>query len=194
MNQVYGTIMGDRVLVGTDGTGLPVVATDAPEAPDGYMAQYKWVSTGSSITQVWKIVPKSGTAVEAAVTLAQMQALKLDDADAVKVAALYPEWQVGVAKYEAGTRVTYNGVLYRCLQEHAPQADWTPDAASSLWAKVLPGQSGTAVGEWAQPSGAQDAYSKGDKVTHSGKTWESLADANVWEPGASGSESLWKEC
>ena len=28
---------------------------------------------------------------------------------------------------------------------------------------------------------------------HNGKTWESLVDNNVWEPGAVGTESLWKE-
>ena len=39
---------------------------------------------------------------------------------------------------------------------------------------------------WVQPTGAHDAYSKGDKVTHNGKRWTSTADANVWEPGVYG--------
>ena len=46
--------------------------------------------------------------------------------------------------------------------------------------------------EWEQP-GSTNGYSKGDKVTHNGKTWESLVDNNVWEPGVIGTESLWKE-
>ena len=192
MAQVYGTMMGDRVLVGTDGAGLPVVATDAPDAPEGYETRYKWVSTGTAITQVWEIAPKSGTAAEAVVALAQMQAAKLDDADALNVAALFPEWQVGAARYEAGERVTYNGTLYRCLQAHAPQLGWEPGVATSLWAEVLPGQPGTQVCEWKQPD-STNPYSKGDKVKHNGKTWESLVDSNVWEPGATGSERLWKE-
>ena len=37
----------------------------------------------------------------------------------------------------------------------------------------------------------KDVYKR--QVTHNGKTWESLADNNVWEPGAIGTESLWKE-
>ena len=32
----------------------------------------------------------------------------------------------------------------------------------------------------------------GDRVKHNGKTWESLVDNNVWEPGAQGTEALWK--
>ena len=38
-----------------------------------------------------------------------------------------------------------------------------------------------------------EVWKKGDKVTHKGKTWESLIDNNVWEPGVVGTESLWKE-
>jgi hypothetical protein len=33
----------------------------------------------------------------------------------------------------------------------------------------------------------------GDKVLYNNKTWESLIDNNVWEPGSIGTEGLWKE-
>ena len=39
---------------------------------------------------------------------------------------------------------------------------------------------------WKQPTGGHDAYKKGDKVAHKGKTWVSTVDANVWEPGVYG--------
>lgn len=39
---------------------------------------------------------------------------------------------------------------------------------------------------WRQPAGAHDAYPKGFSVTHNNKVWESLVNANVWEPGVSG--------
>ena len=42
-------------------------------------------------------------------------------------------------------------------------------------------------------SGAQDAYNTGDKVSHNDKHWVSKIDANVWEPGAVGTESFWEE-
>ncbi|GAB3042289.1 carbohydrate-binding protein [Sediminivirga luteola] len=40
--------------------------------------------------------------------------------------------------------------------------------------------------QWVQPAGAHDAYLAGDEVTHEGRRWVSMADANVWEPGVSG--------
>lgn len=87
--------------------------------------------------------------------------------------------------------VQYADVLYKCLTGHTSQESWAPDVSPSLWAKVLiPDPS--VISEWEQP-GSTNGYSKGDKVTHNGKTWESLADNNVWEPGAIGTESLWKE-
>lgn len=42
---------------------------------------------------------------------------------------------------------------------------------------------------WQAPTGAHDAYRQGATVTHNGKEWESLAPANVGQPGVSG----WRE-
>lgn len=123
-----------------------------------------------------------------AITLAKIQAKTVDDETAVLVPNLFDIWSDS-KHYEKDERVTYNGTLYKCLQAHDAQADWTPTDAPSLWAKVLPGQSGE-IGEWEQP-GSTNGYKTGDKVTHNGKTWESTADNNVWEPGAVGAP--WKE-
>ena len=50
--------------------------------------------------------------------------------------------------------------------------------------------SGTVEGEeWRQPTGSHDAYPKAWIVTHLDKTWESLVDGNVWEPGVAN----WRE-
>lgn len=123
-----------------------------------------------------------------ALALAKIQAVTLDDETAVLVPNLFDIWSDS-KHYEKDERVTYNGTLYKCLQAHDTQADWTPTDSPSLWAKVLPGQSGE-IGEWEQP-GSTNGYKTGDKVTHNGKTWESTADNNVWEPGAVGAP--WKE-
>lgn len=123
-----------------------------------------------------------------AITLAKIQAKTVDDETAVLVPNLFDIWSDS-KHYEKDERVTYNGTLYKCLQAHDAQATWTPTDAPSLWAKVLPGQSGE-IGEWEQP-GSTNGYKTGDKVTHNGKTWESTADNNVWEPGAVGAP--WKE-
>ena len=116
----------------------------------------------------------------------------LSDEQALTVKDLYADWNENGVGYITGDRVQYNGKLYKCLQGHTSQADWSPEAAPSLWAEILAGQEGTAIGEWVQPE-STNPYNKGDRVTHNGKTWESLVDGNVWEPGAQGSESLWKE-
>lgn len=114
----------------------------------------------------------------------------LTDEQALKVTAMYPMWDV-TKTYAVGDRVRYAGNLYRCLQPHTAQETWNPADAPSLWAKVLTDPSGTIL-PWEQP-GSTNPYMKGDKVTHNGKTWESLVDNNVWEPGATGTENLWKE-
>lgn len=116
--------------------------------------------------------------------LIESLAAGLDDAAALTGMELFPAWAAGNA-YAIDDRVRYNGALYKCVQAHTEQADWTPDAAPALFAKVLPGQEGTAIGEWKQPD-STNPYKKGDKVTHNGKTWESTADNNVWEPGVYG--------
>lgn len=114
----------------------------------------------------------------------------LTDEQALQVTAIFPMWDATKA-YVVGDRVQYAGNLYRCLQAHTAQEMWNPADAPSLWAKVLTDPSGEIL-PWVQPD-STNPYAKGDKVTHNGKTWESLVDNNVWEPGAVGTESLWKE-
>lgn len=114
----------------------------------------------------------------------------LTDEQALTVKNLYPEWDPDVT-YNVGDRRLYGGVLYKCLQPHKAQSDWNPDAAPSLWAKILTDPAGEIL-QWEQP-GSTNGYAQGDKVTHGGKTWESLVNNNVWEPGAPGTETVWKE-
>lgn len=109
----------------------------------------------------------------------------LTDEQALEAAAIYPAWD-GEAAYEKDDRVRYGERLYRCLQAHQAQADWTPTAAVSLWAKVLTSETGEAL-PWEQPE-STNPYMKGDRVTHGGKTWVSMVDNNVWEPGVYGWE------
>lgn len=112
--------------------------------------------------------------VDALVTL--REAVTNDIALAVPV--LYPAWRPGM-DYKSGKRVRYIGALYTVLKDHTSQADWAPDAAPSLFAKVLIPDP-EVIMEWEQPD------MQGDKVTHNGKTWISDIDGNVWEPGVYG--------
>ena len=112
-------------------------------------------------------------------------AAALTDDEALKAAALYPAWSAQDT-YDAGERVRFDGTLYKCLQPHAAQPDWTPTAAPSLWAKVLVSDTGEPL-PWERPD-STNPYMQGDKVTHGGKTWVSTIDNNVWEPGVYGWE------
>ena len=107
-------------------------------------------------------------------------AVTLTDSEAFDVCELFPMWKVGTA-YQTGDRVQYDGKLYKCLQGHTSQADWTPDVAVSLWVEVA--DPAIEFPEWVQPTGAHDAYQTGDKVSHNEKHWISDIDNNVYEPG-----------
>ena len=68
----------------------------------------------------------------------------------------------------------------------------TYDVVSGLtWKYINPWDWGIAeeLDAWVQPTGAQDAYDVGAKVTHATKDWFSTTPANVWEPGVFG----WQE-
>ena len=40
------------------------------------------------------------------------------------------------------------------------------------------------IPDWVQPTGAHDAYQKGDKVRYNSAVYESLINGNVWSPDA----------
>ena len=103
---------------------------------------------------------------------------QLDDAAALDAMAIYPAWEIG-AEYAVNDRRRSGANLYKCVQAHISQADWTPDSVPALWVKV----SVEEWPEWVQPTGAHDAYNTGDKVTYNGKRYVSLIDANVYSPG-----------
>ena len=110
-----------------------------------------------------------------------------EDEQALKASALYPKWKVST-DYQKDKRVLYNNILYKVLADHTSQADWTPDTVPSLFAKVLIPDKNV-IPEWEQPE-STNPYSKGNKVTHNGKTWRSTIDGNVWEPGVYGWEEI----
>lgn len=114
-----------------------------------------------------------------------VQSLKTEDA--LEVPTLFPEWAAGVA-YTKDMKVRRSDVLYKVLQAHTSQADWTPEAAPSLFAKVLVSETGEAL-EWVQPD-STNPYMRGDKVLYNGKTWQSTIDNNMWAPGVYGWEEV----
>ena len=106
--------------------------------------------------------------------------ISLNDEDALNGVELFPQW--AIKAYAVGDRIRYNDILYKCVQAHTSQADWTPDVTPALWTRVSIDE----FPEWIQPTGAQDAYRIGDKVSHNEKHWVSDIDYNVYEPSVYG--------
>ena len=106
----------------------------------------------------------------------------VDDAVALSIQEFYDVWSVGIA-YEVGRYLLYKGVLYKVLQPHTSQETWTPDVASSVYAKVLIDPTGETIPEWEQPD-STNAYMTGDKVRFEGVVYESVIDNNIWSPTA----------
>lgn len=59
---------------------------------------------------------------------------QIDDTTATENVSQFASWAYPVA-YAVGNIRQYNGELFRCVQAHTSQADWTPDATASLWKK-----------------------------------------------------------
>lgn len=109
----------------------------------------------------------------------------LSDEDALEAIELYPAWKTGTA-YAVDERIRYGETLYRCVQAHTSQDNWTPDITPALWTVVSLDE----YPEWVQPTGAQDAYRTGDKVSHNDKHWVNTLDYNTYEPGVYGWDEI----
>jgi hypothetical protein len=107
-----------------------------------------------------------------------------DPADVPALFLLYREdaadelaWVAGEQVY-VGTRRSYQGELYECIQEHVTQSDWTPPETPALWRLV---EDEPEAGEWQ----AGVAYEFGDLVIYDGITYECRQGHTSqvgWEP------------
>ena len=77
----------------------------------------------------------------------QKGAQSLSDAEALQIKAIYPKWD-GAAAYEVEDKVLYGDLLYRCIQAHTAQVDWTPAVAASLWTVIDKAKLGYRMKAW----------------------------------------------
>ena len=105
---------------------------------------------------------------------------------ALEVPMLFKKWTAGEAVALNDIR-QYNGVLYKTIQTHTTQENWTPDATPALWKVVAPEG---VIPEWKQPLGVHDSYQVGDKVTYKGNTYECTSANNVYAPDVYGWKKL----
>lgn len=115
----------------------------------------------------------------------QKYAQTLSDEEAMEIATIYPKYEAGKA-YKEKEMFTYglNNVgdpqLYRVVQAHTSQEDWKPDITPTLYTPIGLDEEGYPI--WAQPTGAHDAYNKGDIVDRNGTLYISTIDGNVYAP------------
>lgn len=215
MEYIFGTVTRNEKMVenlkviGTSHTELRDFQQLIREYPDSIITdnfrvveKYREADSADGRTYDWYIIDNHNRYVDkytpaaesiqqagsvaaiAFVTLSETGAI--DDVTAGEHMKMFAEWEPEIT-YAPGSIRRYGEQLYRCMQAHTSQADWKPDKAVSLWARIAdPAEEWP---EWSQPIGANDAYQIGDKVTHNEKRWTSSIDGNVWEPGVYG----WKE-
>ena len=115
----------------------------------------------------------------------EQSATSLNDEDALSAIELYPIWKADTA-YAADLRLRYEDKLYRVVQAHTSQSDWTPDKTPALYTEVaMPG----VIPVWKQPTGVQDSYMTGDKVHYPGENdpvYVCTIDYNVYAPDVYG--------
>lgn len=85
--------------------------------------------------------------------------LTADDNTALTGIELYPVWTVGLAVAK-DSRYQYNGKLYKCVQAHTTQADWTPDITPNLWTLIDVTHAGTIDDPIPAVAGMEYVYGK----------------------------------
>lgn len=68
--------------------------------------------------------------------------LTADDETALTGKELYPVWAENIS-VSVNDRYQYNNKLYKCVQAHTTQADWTPDKTPALWSVIDVTHAGT---------------------------------------------------
>ena len=128
---------------------------------------------------------KRQQAIEQFRKVVQFFAQTLSDEQAMEVATVYPKYQIGKA-YKIDEIFTYgeNEVgdpqLYRVVQDHTSQENWTPDTTPSLYTPIGLTDEGYPI--WSRPTGSHDAYNIGDIVDFNGILYKSLINGNTYSP------------
>lgn len=104
----------------------------------------------------------------------------LNDEQALEVKELYQLWEVDTA-YIVGDVRRHGDKLFRCLQAHTSQADWTPDVSLALWVEIAP------VGEYREIKDNMlptEAFALDEIGWYKSKDnlWKSLIPANTYTP------------
>jgi len=99
-----------------------------------------------------------------------------------EIVAVYPSVEVGDT-VEAGKVYQVNGKLVEAIQSVMIDAEnWLTDPSIFKGAGTIEVGDTEVIPDFVQPTGAHDAYNKGDRVVFEGKIYESLIPNNVYSP------------
>ena len=102
---------------------------------------------------------------------------QLTDEEKANFISIYPTFKEN-HEYKEGDEFSYEGTIYRVLQDHLSN-HYRPNEAVSWYVDIL---NKLTIEEWKQPTGERDAYMIGDKVLWQGEVYRSIIDNNVWSP------------
>ena len=109
--------------------------------------------------------------------------------EATKLSGLFPRWRPGLS-VKVGEFYQFDKKIWEVAQAHTTQSDCTPSTVPALFTQKA---AAGIIPAWVQPTGAQDAYGKRDKVTHNNPNdnsniwiYESAIAANTTIPGRDG--------
>ncbi len=138
------------------------------------------------------LLPSLGDSKILPTEVANTQFRLLDDISEEELAFImskFPSFEIGKS-YLVNEKVVFRSKLYKVIQAHTSQSDWTPDQVPALFVEVMPDG---VIGPWRQPLGAHDAYKAGDKVYFNGHVYVCKVDNNIWSPDNYGWELFEEE-
>lgn len=112
-------------------------------------------------------------------SLAMDSAVEMDDVSASNLPEMFPKLKQDGSLVKAGTRINWKGKLKKAAADLWDTAENNPDNAPGLWETI---SYVNGYREIPEVITVTTAFSKGEKGVWKGALYESLYDANVWNP------------
>ena len=116
----------------------------------------------------------------AQVFVEQCEKGNISEEDAKAHKGLFEAWATDT-HYEVGAMRQHEGNLYKCLQSHTSQENWTPDATPALWVEIAAPNEYREIKDNMLPT---EAFALGEIGWYKEKDnlWKSLIAANNYTP------------
>lgn len=111
--------------------------------------------------------------------LAMDSAVEMDDVSASSLPEMFPKLKEDGTLVSAGTRINWNGNLKKATVDLWATEENNPDNATTLWEDLNYVNGYRAIPETITVT---TAFAKGEIGHWNGELYESLYDANVWNP------------